>query len=374
MNNKLWIVLIALVGIGLYALPATMSLFAGQHSFVNIDATGNQIDCVKCHGDVKAELNSGGVNAKTGTVGPHASFKCEYCHRIEAGASSGDNAYAIVTYTNGTIPTVSGISNMRTIAISMADFEEENFPATITNDVTTITQVETAWGNTFAKAYGGSAQAAISPQAIGTELDTTVLTIYNEYEKPLYSAGAPIDTSARKTEGMILNKNGATNWTKSSRYWTPSLYGVGSRVINPGSEYHAASLVSCLECHGGSEPLGHYSRVLDGESTASCEQCHYGSTNRWTELSAGGFGILGGKDTGATEAHKDFVTTNDGMTRQKDGISNGACVACHTHVAVDITYNKPDTYTFNAANTIGNGDWTVGPYTAAGNVTSNSSP
>jgi len=102
---------------------------------------------------------------------------------------------------------------------------------------------------------------------------------------------------------MILNKNGVSNWTKSSRYWTPTLYGVGSKAVNPGSEYHAASLVSCLECHGGAEPLGHYSRVLDGEATASCEQCHYGSTNRWTELGAGGFGLLGGKDTGATEAH-----------------------------------------------------------------------
>jgi len=54
--------------------------------------------------------------------------------------------YAIVTYTNGSTPTASGVSNMRTIAISMADFEEENFPTTITNDVTTIAQVEAAWG------------------------------------------------------------------------------------------------------------------------------------------------------------------------------------------------------------------------------------
>jgi len=60
-----------------------------------------------------------------------------------------------------------------------------------------------------------------------------------------------------------------------------------------------------------------------------------------TELGAGGFGLLGGKDTGATEAHNEFAATNDTLTRQKDGMSNGACVACHTHVAVDITYTKP---------------------------------
>jgi len=376
MNAKTTMVLIALIGVGLFALPQTTALFAGQHSFVNIDATGNQIECVKCHGDVQAELGSS-ASLKTGTAGPHATFKCEYCHRIEAGAASGDNAYAIVTYTNGSTPTASGVSNMRTIAISMEDFEEENFPTTITNDVTTIAQVEAAWGKTFARAYGGGAQAAISPQAVGSETDPTVLTIYNEYERPLYNASAvggaaPFDTSVRKTEGMILNKNGATNWTKSSRYWIPTLYGVGSKAINPGSEYHAASLVSCLECHGGAEPLGHYSRVLDGEATASCEQCHYGSVNRWVELGAGGFGLLGGSDTGATEAHNEFAKTDDNLTRQKTvngtSMSNGACVACHTHVAVDITYTKPDTYQFNA-NLI---DGTVGGFTATGTNTSHS--
>ncbi|HEY6586596.1 MAG TPA: hypothetical protein VIY97_05420, partial [Candidatus Methanoperedens sp.] len=62
MNAKFTLAIIALVGIGVFALPSTMSLFAGQHSFYNIDATGNQIPCVKCHGDVKAELGS---NANT---------------------------------------------------------------------------------------------------------------------------------------------------------------------------------------------------------------------------------------------------------------------------------------------------------------------
>ena len=45
MNAKFTLAIIALVGIGVFALPSTMSLFAGQHSFYNIDATGNQIPC-----------------------------------------------------------------------------------------------------------------------------------------------------------------------------------------------------------------------------------------------------------------------------------------------------------------------------------------
>jgi len=39
MNAKTTLVLIALIGVGLFALPQTTALFAGQHSFTNIDAT-----------------------------------------------------------------------------------------------------------------------------------------------------------------------------------------------------------------------------------------------------------------------------------------------------------------------------------------------
>src|SRR3990170_7740654 len=99
MNTKFTLAIIALVGIGVFALPSTMSLWAGQHSFYNIDATGNQVPCQKCHGDVKAELLSNAA-AIPNTPGPHAAFKCEYCHRIEAGYASGDNAYGLITYRN----------------------------------------------------------------------------------------------------------------------------------------------------------------------------------------------------------------------------------------------------------------------------------
>jgi hypothetical protein len=124
MNSKFTLALIALVGVGVFALPSTMALFAGQHSFYNIDATGNQVPCVKCHGDVQSELRSG-YSATTNTSGPHSNFKCEYCHRAEAGAASGDDASAELTYTsvsNGPLKLVTTIQN----------FERGNFPKAIT--------------------------------------------------------------------------------------------------------------------------------------------------------------------------------------------------------------------------------------------------
>lgn len=373
MDKKIAIVLIALVGIGLYALPSTVALFSGQHSFENIDATGNQIDCVKCHGDVKAEMDSTGLNLQTGTPPPHAAFKCEYCHRIEAGAASGDNAYAIVTYAGVIVPPLTA-RPMRTIAMTMENFEEENFPATVPNNALTLATL--APGYTF---IGG---AAISPITTGYEADTQVLTLYNEYEQSTYNraTGEPKDTSANRYMGLTLGKipMDATGWTAGTRYWSPTLLNAGSKAVNPGTEYHAASLVSCLECHGGFEPLGHYSRVLDDEVTyanndAKCAACHYGYTNRWTELAAGGFGITGGSDTGAQEAHMEFQKTDDLITEYKAvgtaSYSNGGCISCHTHVSVDITYQKPTTYKFDA-NFNTDSSESVGGYSATGTATS----
>lgn len=199
MNTKTLLVLMAILGIGLWALPQTVSLFAGQHSFVNIDGTGNQIDCIKCHGDIDAEFGY----SEPGS--PHASFECEYCHRIESGMASGDN----------------------------------------------------------------------------------------------------ISTSESST---------------------------------PGTSYHAASLVSCLECHGGNAPTNH------GVGYLGCSDCHYtsGSMPGINNLYAGGFGITNvSTDTGSIEAHDNFVRTEDNMSRTLNGISNTGCVACHTHVSVDIMFDKP---------------------------------
>ena len=365
MNKKIALILIMLIGVGLYALPQTVALFAGQHSFVNIDNTGNQIECVKCHGDVRAELSSG-TNTMTGTPGPHADFKCEYCHRIEAGSSSGDDAYEVIGYTIGS-GTTAGTVYLATDIMNMESF---NIPPTILANSTTtqIKAMTTESGTLFTKGT-----MAVSPCYVNKLVSTTGncaagtvlirganngIKLTSTYNTTTHQ---PLDTNpTTKNSGLDLSKVGIGNWTMGSRSATPTLYGAGSKAANPGTSYHAASLVSCMECHGGDEPMGHYSRVVDGEANngaADCSNCHYGGGNsatgefgtKMTTLWAGGFGLtpMAG-DTGATEAHMNFVRTNDSITRFKDEASNGACVACHTHVAVDIVYTKPTTMTFNS--------------------------
>jgi hypothetical protein len=349
MNTKFTLAIIALIGIGVFALPSTMSLFAGQHSFYNIDATGNQIPCTKCHGDVKSELSS---NANTNpalgplTAGPHAAFKCEYCHRIEQGSASGDNAYMKLTYktSNGAVP--ASIYMITTVK----DAEAHVYPDTI-NGTPTVIKVGQALkdGTTFLAnftsfniSFNGTLVAGsiykIAPP------DVTLQQTYN------WSTGLPLDTNI-----TTMNTGLSVSVATISTAGVVNLDKAGSKSVNPGAAYHAASLVSCMECHGGEEPMGHYTRVADNAGPSStpqsrpCSNCHYGGGgteaygNRMTTLQAGGFNLTGlATDTGAVEAHNQWVkTAGVGRFAGPNGAANNdACVACHTHVAIDINFKK----------------------------------
>ena len=143
------------------------------------------------------------------------------------------------------------------------------------------------------------------------------------------------------------------------------IVGAGSNEVTPGTRYHAASLVSCMECHGGeqkkgaagyeidtAEPYNHADWLIDPTSGGSCTNCHYGSGGSAREfaLAAGGFqsgGVgltTGSAEEGAVEAHNEFVIADsNGVLRTAVdgyGASNIACVACHTHVAVDINFQR----------------------------------
>ncbi|KCZ70802.1 hypothetical protein ANME2D_02827 [Candidatus Methanoperedens nitroreducens] len=349
MDRKFSLAVIALVGIGVFALPSTIALFAGQHTFYNIDATGNQIPCQKCHGDVKAELSGQAVNPVTGTKGPHSNFQCEYCHRAEAGASSGDNAYGVIRYGDGTP------ANTRFLAVTMNDLENKSWPMTINGSDPTVS--------------GPRGQYKLSPTTPGG-----VLTANREREVSTYNrtTGQPLDTNETTRYTGLRLANAV--WTGTGDNQVLNLNGAGSKAVNPGTRYHAASLVSCMECHGGEYPLGHYTRLLNDEAVAesgsTCQECHYGPSGRyWTDLAAGGFGLTDAPgDTGEAEAHNAFVKQDPGgILRFQYGAANAACVACHTHVAVDINFQKRYKIKLDA-NAFDDGSWGVGGYAAEGVV------
>ncbi|HUV82983.1 MAG TPA: hypothetical protein VMW53_07925 [archaeon] len=62
--NKSLFIIIALFGIGLFVLPSTLSMFAGQHAWYNPNPNIEGIPCEKCHVLEQSEL--------MGTNGPHS--------------------------------------------------------------------------------------------------------------------------------------------------------------------------------------------------------------------------------------------------------------------------------------------------------------
>lgn len=72
MNSKILLLSVAVIAVGLFAMPSTLSLFAGQHTFIN----GSSVDCGTCHGDVKQEMSQGISTAHSDPV----LKKCDGCH------------------------------------------------------------------------------------------------------------------------------------------------------------------------------------------------------------------------------------------------------------------------------------------------------
>lgn len=103
-SKKTVFLLIALLTIGMYFLPTTLSLFSGQHTFIN----GTEVSCRKCHEDIYSQI----ADAPTGS--PHLSGfadNCNGCHRtggililfqddLTAGISQGEHALNITADPN----------------------------------------------------------------------------------------------------------------------------------------------------------------------------------------------------------------------------------------------------------------------------------
>jgi len=78
MKSNIILLAVAVVAVGIFALPSTISLFAGQHTWYNL--TGNQsVPCEKCHADVANEMGAL-IGPHTGETG-YQRMRCEYCHR-----------------------------------------------------------------------------------------------------------------------------------------------------------------------------------------------------------------------------------------------------------------------------------------------------
>ncbi|MCZ7383535.1 MAG: multiheme c-type cytochrome [Candidatus Methanoperedens sp.] len=85
MNSKIILMSVAVIAVGLFAMPSTLSLFAGQHNFVSAD----NVTCQKCHQDIYDNIqnsdmhkNLGDSSAWNSGTNDNALGKCVGCHRV----------------------------------------------------------------------------------------------------------------------------------------------------------------------------------------------------------------------------------------------------------------------------------------------------
>lgn len=87
MNSKIILMSFAVIAIGLFAMPSTLSLFAGQHNFVGPD----NIQCKKCHQDIYDNIQNSDMHNNLGDNGTtvwnsgnndNALGLCVGCHRV----------------------------------------------------------------------------------------------------------------------------------------------------------------------------------------------------------------------------------------------------------------------------------------------------
>lgn len=88
----------AILGTAIFVVPAIQSLFAGQHSFYDLEG-GFGSKCLKCHADVYDELTGGGHHKNIAGAG--SGEECTVCHKADVSSISGKEVHAASTVACG---------------------------------------------------------------------------------------------------------------------------------------------------------------------------------------------------------------------------------------------------------------------------------
>ncbi|VVB86892.1 Class III cytochrome C family protein [uncultured archaeon] len=74
MNSRIFLLTVAVAAVGLFAMPNTLTLFSGQHTFYG----PADVNCKKCHQDIYDEMNN---NISTAHTTQNMTDRCVGCHR-----------------------------------------------------------------------------------------------------------------------------------------------------------------------------------------------------------------------------------------------------------------------------------------------------
>lgn len=189
----------------------------------------------------------------------------------------------------------------------------------------------------------------------GTKVDSDV---------PCEKCHADIAAEMEAVEGPHTGETGYDRMKCSYCHrvnWSDRSYAAHNDTqIIVGKKAHAASTVACMDCHSGvtqfEAMLGLSNHGMDPTpfSLQECKICHDDSGILPTmPEAAGGFDETGNtSDTGNMAAHLKFIKQAINSSEMEG--ANEACIACHTRIAVNISWEHAHDFEMTATwNTTG---------------------
>ncbi len=252
MKSKIMILGIAVVAIGLVALPQTLALLSGQHNFYDVlsnnvyNNTGNvntAIPCAKCHADVYAEFNQPNENGTTNLLNQgHLTLQgCQGCHMTD-GPNPNINGDPNATGTPNANVTFHAAAAPACISCHSGDAGDESMGAL---NATLIFNGKEEVHTAFANGANTSGLLKDANEAcIACHTHVAVKISWSKAYMMTFNATETVNTSANSSHSWTVdtfnasgifnvttqgNQTGGTNSTSNSAY----AYDNGTIVTNP---------------------------------------------------------------------------------------------------------------------------------------------
>lgn len=284
-----------IIALSIFMMPSIYSVFSGQHSF------NDKSSCIKCHGDIKEELDSSSY---------HTTLSCEDCH-IKNG--SGD----------------SGIAHGNVISPRCVDCHN---------------QVESEINNNKESHKPLIVEASLSPLMKGENEACVSCHTTKSIDFKILFADIYQFNSVRINDGWQTS-----GFSKNIIKDNPI-----SVQFNGTAGLHKYSSSKCEKCHARER------FQLDNSTfhtSLSCESCHQlgknsgNGTYHVAEIPLCLDCHVYSPDIGS-DAHKSFVSEGG-----NSGEKNIACSSCHSSFNDKITYTRPSYIEWDVGNI--NGAWLI---------------
>jgi len=130
--------------------------------------------------------------------------------------------------------------------------------------------------------------------------------------------------------------------------------GTTTAAVTPGEEAHAASTVACMLCHQFNASGAVHTLNDTGMPNAGYAAGGFAKPNAVGYIGVDGpYNYTNGSSQGGHAAHQTFIESAINWSAMED--SNEACIACHTHAPVNITWVHAHDLEFTATYEPGEG-------------------